>query len=584
MSYRLFLNWSILLITFVATVRAEIVPDFLMDSDPNCNPLPPVMAVMTRHKDLWIKSLSRPEIDLQRMSAESISLAAKKGVPGLAEAIPGLETILTAESTHPVARFSAARALVVLDSRGSAEKLFQASQKYGSDLKQLVEPALAEWEFGPAKSVWTGRLADPATRQRERILAIRGLGKVRETSSLSTLQGIALNPIHTPDVRLEAASAAGQISEQGLEEDAARLIQVKPGIPFVDRHCAIRLLARHTSEKTRALLAELVADPEPSITASALQRLYEIDPALVLPFAESAMRNGDANVRKQGANAFISLPQPDRIRILANLLNDPHPSLRRSLCENLKVLADMPNLNDSVRSAGLEILAGENWRGQEQASLLLGELEHRPAVARLIELLESGRKEVMISSAWALRKIADPQSTASLIDKIRRQTELRKNKNSEEIDLQVAHLFEACGQIRAKDAEAIMMEYVPKDLVMGEQSRSAAVWALGKIHQGVVNESLGVKLMERINDPSMLPPESNRLKDQAIIALGRMKAASYAPDFKRALVEETPNDRTSLSKRWAVREMTGEEFPDPIPGSIGTGEWFLEPIVSPVKE
>ena len=46
-------------------------------------------------------------------------------------------------------------------------------------------------------------------------------------------------------------------------------------------------------------------------------------------------------------------------------------------------------------------LATKQWRAQEQAAILLADLGHRPAGARLAELLSADRPEVFVTAAWA---------------------------------------------------------------------------------------------------------------------------------------------------------------------------------------
>ena len=579
MSHQSFVYLIVAVVFLYGVSRAEIQTDFLMDSDPKFHPLPPIKNPMPDYLRLWIEVLARPEVDYQRMAAESIAVAQEKGIPDLITAVPPLETVLSAPSSHPSVRFAAARGLIALESRSSSEKLFDVSQKYGSELRQLIEPALAEWNYLPIRSVWLKRLETRETRPRDLVLAIRGIRRVRETSASTKLQQLTQDLNQTPEIRLEAASTVGELAETGLEVDADRLIHETRTPSTINRHCAVRYLSRHSNESARKILAEVATDREPSVAAAALERLHQIDSALVLPFAELAIQSNDVNVRSQAALAYLKLPTIDRIRTLAQKLDDPHPDLRKRVCEGLSRIAKQPEFEETILSAATEILSQESWRGQEQAALLIGELGHKPAWKRLAELLDSSRREVMIASAWSLRKIANPQSIPAIIDKIRRQTEIRNTNQAQEIDLQVGHLFEACGRMLAKEAEPEMRVYVPKNLNMGERSRCAAIWALGWLHAGEPDRSLGRQLIDRVNDNEVLPPENFEVKRFSIVTLGRMKATEYAAEFRQNLVGTvTSNDKFSLSKRWALTQMTGEEFPDPVPELARPGIWFLDPI------
>ena len=578
-SMRLFrtLVWIVPVLCGACGVSAAIEPDFLMDSDPKLHVPQPVANFNPALKTLWIEALERPEIDLQRMAAETIARGHEYGIPDLIEAVPALERILSAETSHPASRFAAARALIALDSRNSSEKLFAAAQAYGSDLRQLVEPVLAAWEYRPANPVWIERLDSSRTRRRELVLAMRGLARVREPSARPQLLHIANDITRDPDLRLEAASAAGQTTDSGLEAAADRLAHDSRTLLFVNQLCAVRLLSRHTTESAQRLLIELAGCEEPVVAAAALVRLNEIDSALVLPLAESAMNSRDEHVRLQGAAAYVKLPTPDRIAPLGQLLADAHPDVRREVCQDLFRLSEEPELAEPIRGAALQVLAGDRWQGQEQAALLLGALEHQPAANRLVELLPSPRTEVGVAAAWALRKAAVPETIPALIDQAQRQTERRQRDDVPGVDDQVAHLFEALGLLKANDAVPLLIQYIPKRLIMGERSRSAAIWALGKIFEGNRNSEVEEKLIERITDFNIRTPERPIVKQMSAIALARMNAVDQAPMIRQVALKIKFPIQLAVGLRWALKELTGEDLPPPEPSIIGQGDWFLEP-------
>ena len=567
---------TLLLIFNASRVFAEIKPDFLMDSDPLVKIIPVVMDANVDFSGAWMNALERPEIDFQRMAAGSIAKGYEKGIPNMKATIPALEKVVTAESSHLVARFAAAKALIVLDSRGSSDKLFDVSQRYGSDLRCLIEPVLAEWDHIPSRRVWISRLNEPTKRPRELQLAIRSIGRVGETSALPQLLKITLDLTRRAEIRIDAATAAGQLVDKGLESDADRLTRETRSSQIVNRLCAVRLLARHKQESVLRLLTELASDNEPTVAARGLECLNQIDPALVLPLAEQAIVNADMKVREQAAISYLRLPTTARMDALSTLLNDPHPGLRRHVCEGLAGLAQREELGTTIRDSAMDILAGGQWRGQEQASLLLGQLEYQPASKRLVELLESQRPEVLVAAAWGLRKVADPLTIPAICDKIRRQTEVRKLESQKAgLDFQVGHLFEACGKMRALEARPLMLAHIPKQHSVTERSRSAAIWSLGWLQEGKPDESIASALMERITDPNVSPPaESVMVKEISVVAMGRMKATSYAPELFRMATA----DRFGQLIRWTVKELTGEIMPEPESTPTGPGEWFLEPL------
>jgi HEAT repeat protein len=566
------LYWS------TAVTDAGIEPDFLMDSDPELRIPEPIKDFNPAMASLWTAALERPETDMQRMAAETIARAHQYGIPGLIKTVPRLEQILMDDMSNPAARFAAAHALIVLESRDSEQKLFEASQLFGADLKELVEPAVAAWDCAAARTTWIERLKKPDTRPRELMLAIQGLGTVRETLALDDLLSIVEDMTRNPAVRLAAATSAGNIAESGLEQQADRLARMTRTPLFVNQLCAVRLLASHSGETARQSLIDLASHDEPVVAAAALRRLNEIDVSLVLPMAESVMKSPDPQVRLQGATAILQKPSAPLIEPLSQLLDDPNPELRRSVAEGLFRLSEQPELSDLIRSEALQVLTEDGWQGQEQAALLIGKLEYKAAANRLVELLKSPRDEVRISSAWALRKVAVQETVPAMLDHAEQRTEQRRaGSDSPELDQEIAHVFEALGVLQADEATPLLLTYVPKRTGW-YLSRGAAIWAIGRLNAGTRNQEIESMLSARIRDFAPQPNETSLVKRMSAITLGRMQAVEQASMLRQFAVSEDVRIPLALALGWAVRELTGEELPSPDPLTIDQGDWFLEPL------
>jgi HEAT repeat protein len=571
------LLWCVL----AGRASGEIVPSFALDEDPELKPPPPIVVFPEKHRPLWLAALARPEADLQRQAAEAIAKAHRLGTPGLSEAIPVLDRIVEADQSHPAARIAAANALIALEARDSAERLFRASQRHGLDLRQLVEPALARWKYAPAQEIWRRRLDDPQARHRELMLAIDGVRESQDVSASSALRKIVNDPLRPAAVRVAAARAVGQLNANGLESDAEQLSKRRPA-NITDRLCAAGLLRRHDSQAARSTLLRLATDTEPAVAAEALTRLNEIDHALVVPLAESVLKNRDANVRRQGLLALAALPTPDRVRSLARLLDDPQRDLRRLTCEHLVRLSEQASLIKAIQTGAMEQLASESWRGQEQAALVLATLDHKPAAPRFVELLESPRDEVAVAVAWGLRKLAVPDTLPAILDKATRQTELRLRTNglSAPRDAQVAHLCEAIGLLKYAPGEPLLRRHVEKNYALGELSRSSAIWALGQIHNGVPDAALAQKIVARVTEPSAVtPPELERVRIAGAIALGRMKARSHVTALRNFVGPTIYADPVSLAIHWSLEQLTGQKLPAPErPVLFHQSGWFLSPL------
>jgi HEAT repeat protein len=573
--------WLSLLICGTPLARAEIKPEYLMDHDPEIQSLPPIRAFPPRLGAVWLAALARPEADMQRMSADAIARGRRAGVTELEAAVPRLVELLADKKSHPAVRVAAARALVALEARQTAPDLAEAARQNGADVRQVAEPALAEWRFEPFVAVWEARLAaTQTTHHRDLILAILCLGTIGHEVAGDRLLEFVHEPLERADVRAAAARAAGAVRDRGLEPHA-RALMAGAAPPRLNRLCAVVLLTRHSGDEAQALLLKFAVDDDPAVAVVALQRLIEIDPHLALPVAEHAMQSGDARVRQRGADAYILVPNPDRMAVLSKLLDDPHPDVRRSVCSSLRELAQRPELDGPIREAAVQMLARDGWRGQEQAALLLGALDHEPSARRLQQLLDAPRAEVEIAAAWALKSLAIPETLPALFEKTQQRTAMRSNRDQPRdtlpagIDHEVAHLFELFGKLKYAPAEPLLRQHVPKDM-RALYSRSAAIWTLGHLHAGVPDDGLAAQFMERIKDIGP-PPELHKVVIQCFIAIGRMKAVSQTAEVQMMFSPEMSSGEDSEVRRWVLMQLTGESIPELKAATMGASGWFLEP-------
>lgn len=569
--------WTVLLACAPAVRADPIQVSFAMESDPEFV-LPPLTWELPEGLvPLWRQGLARPEAEYQLRICESIAAARREGFPGMESLKPDVVRILTADSTHPAARFAAARALLTLDAREESETLLNVARRCGAEYRALIEPVLAEWRFEPARRVWLERLTDPDSRRRDWILAAACAAEIRAPAALAPLVEHAVSREQPSDIRLAAARAAGTVAETGLEQEAAGLAS---GDSIVDRLCAVALLTRHSSTGAQEQLLMLAIDAEPSIAASALAVLLSIDPELVLPLVPQSLQNDDATVRLRAAEAYLALPTPERIAVLAGLLDDPHIDVRTTVRDELSDKAQLPELGRAVRDSAMQVLDRQGWRGQEQAALLLAALEHRPAAPRMIELLESNRPEVMIATAWGLRILAVPETAPALLDKADRQTTLRLSLQGDmqAVDRQVAHLFEALGLLDFRAAEPLLRRYVPKNYDYGELSRGAAVWALGYLHEAEPDDELAAQFMARATDFNPLMPELDIVQAMSIISIGRMHAASQLSALHDMVGPIVDNNFREYEIEWAIEQISGQTLPRaPQAVRIRDG-WFLQPL------
>lgn len=558
----------------------EIQPDYLMLRDPELDVVPVEKALPEGAVRLWSETLRRPQPELIKVAAECIAAAHAEGLPGLVECVPELRAVLATADLHPSAAYAVCRALIVLEAHEAADELYAVADREGTSFRLMIEPVLAEWDYQPIREEWRRRLGDESTHRRELILACTGTGRVKDELALPLLLEMVRTGTRSSDVRLAAARSAGTIATSGLEPDAARLMGEASAL--IDDLCAVSLIERHTSREAQALLLDFAVHKNPVVAASALRSLLEIDPSLVLPLAEEALQRDDPKVRQCGLDAYIALPTVERIPRIADVLDDPHPEVRGSACAALHRFSEQETFAEAVRGAGMDVLSRDGWRGQEQAALLLGAMDHEPAASRLVELLDSDRPEVMIAAAWGLRKLAVPEAKDGILDRAQRMTEhvlsTPPQQRQPGSDRQLGHLFEAMAVSGDARGIPVMRRHVRRD-VHREKSRSAAIWGLGKLLEDQPDDELARELMERIADIDSVPPELALVRQMSAITIGRMHAASQLANLQTAIGRYVVNaSPISLSLAWAIERLGGELPPPAERWAEIRGGWPLEPV------
>jgi HEAT repeat protein len=239
-------------------------------------------------------------------------------------------------------------------------------------------------------------------------------------------------------------------------------------------------------------------------------------------------------------------------------------------------------MREVVIQESKRMLGSTRWRALEQAAMVLTLLDFKPAAPRLIELLQFERPEVYIAAAWGLRRLAVPETLPAQLREIERrcQTAPRADKTNplKMIDIQVAQLAQSLGAARYAPADRALRRFVPKGYPISPESRRAAIWALGMIHEKKPPADLVEAFVRRLTDEDIMNPEDRGVRRMAAISLGRMKAEDALPAFRRyyhghLTLEPMPN-----ACGWALEQVTGEKLPASGTVEMGQRGWFLDVI------
>jgi HEAT repeat protein len=545
-----------------------------------------VFVVPEKTRNLWIKALGRPEADLRRQAAEAVARARRLGVKGLEATIDPLLAAMDLPDQHPATRLAVAQALVALDARSAAPVLFRQAQAGDGDLRDLVEPTLARWDHRPVRAAWLERLRDVNALPRDVLLAIRGLAAVEEAQAADRLREIAVAADTAQPTRLEAARALGSLRTDGLEQDADRLAGDASTQRIVSRLAAALLLQRHTVDAAVRVLQRLADDPEPAVAAPAVARLIDIDPDLVVPAVDRLLSSPDANLRSLAVEALFQRPTQQHIHLLANRLGDAEPDVRRKARRSLETLAANKDFHESILVEGARILDTPGWQGEEQAAILLTLLDNKPAAKRLVGLLSSDRPEVGVTAAWALRRLAVPETlpdVATYVVGALKRARAAQGPAQEILDHQLSQLNQFLGRQKYAKADALLQQFIPRmeppmRPVACPESRAAAAWALGWIHEGIADAAVATALEGRLNDSASQPPEDGRVRCMCAVALGRMKAQDSLPSLRMGFSSREPSfDPVNNACGWAVEQIAAEAMPTPKTIERVVNERFLVP-------
>lgn len=591
----------------LAATAQSIEIDGVQDLGPHFEPLTQVHVIPPGLKPLWLQALDRPEAALHLEVAQAVVRAHRLGVAGLDDMTPSLVQALQRDGEPAAARLAIARALVELDARQTAPLL---SAQAGSSLEmaEVVEPALAHWDYRPMRAHWLERLSTSRTTRRRLLLAIQSLGKIGETAAAPALRVLVVDPETPADVRIESARALAVLLPQGMEEHTRELAADKSTEGIAKRLAAATLLSRHSGSIARELLVELASDDEPAVVALAIERLIQLDPHAVTAIQPKLIANPDARVRRLIVELLAAQQSPAAVALIAKMLDDPHPLVRRDAANALVRLAGVESLAVAVRDAAMTALISPHAEGREQAALVIGSTDHKPAADHLLKLLEDQPPAVSIAAAWALRQLAVPETGGAIFAKLRRDSEgimaqvaelapIYAKGGNAQIDLQrypptyrvAEQLILALGRMRFAAADPFLRAFIPKpipqvgqppelELTKQANPRAAALWALGQIHSNAGPPDLVEALRERLDDATPIPAESALVRRTAAASLVTMNARSTAATLREFYDPDADANDLGRICGWAVEQFTGQELPRRTDREIQHVDWLLLPI------
>lgn len=552
--------------------------------------------------DLWIMALDRPEIELNVEACYAIDRAHREGMPDLEATVPSLLKLLNASNKPQNVRDAAAKALVTLEARTAVPDLEQANRQNVTSMILITDPFLAKHTSRTMTPIWMDRLIDQDVCDPARISAAQSLPDNLQPEQRESLLQTLTDQATSWPLRQAIAQAVGRQKQRANIISTFRTQTPKrPGIFW--RLIQAEMLNAHIKDEQPLLthfIAEAGTEAQPSAWL-ALKKLNEVD-AWTITIPEGSgpklIANSDVSYREELIQALAHRGDIQAVTVLGLLLSDLDPHNRQTARDTMLRLSKRDDkLKSTAIQAAMKQLDSKDWRGQEQAALLLGGLHHQPAQPRLIELLKAKRQEVGIAAIIGLRRLTearlprqakpttpddDPAMLAlvnisrSILERMKdpKSTTEQQRRDNERL----TQIFQTFGLVRYRSDTAMDMlqQFIPKNS-FGTNPRSAAIWAIGRIEQDTANARFVNLFSARLADVNPTDPESDQVRRASAIAIGWIK-----PDKTPRTLEEFSDlsDATpqiTLACRWAIQRITGKTQPPLEPGMRVSRQWFLVP-------
>lgn len=546
--------------------------DKLIDSPMHLEPLLPVAkqykSFDPRLTGLWFQALNQADSRTRFETAAAIASAASQGMTGLDIMSARLASLVESQDEQYMTRQASAKALIALDAREHASVLWAANVPMSREMVLLTDPALARWQYEPAVEGWRKRLMDQSISLVVRMSATRSLGQAKDKPSQTKLMAVALDQNEPDTLRLQAARTfASFVTSPG----SAQGVTLPQNAGLIDKLVVATLLGGYEGSEANRLLARLAREGEPAVAIVAAQRLLKTQPAAIDSLLEKYSQSGDAKLRLVVIDRLTQRQDAASIKALAVFLSDQDPQLRVMARDSLIALTSVSQ--EAVTTALLNELESGSVLAQLQAALAAGAIDLKNAAPRLLALIESENADLSLAAAVSLRKLQVNETLAPALAYVQKNMSIKTPADRVAVSTQLVQMF---GLMAYEPAAETLAKLVPKNSGAATL-RAASIWALGKLHEGKPDVQLTRDLTRRANDGAGMEPEDFGVREQAVIAIGRMKD-KRSIKFFQGLINNEQDASLAPASRWAIGNVTGQRPAEPEPTAANVTGWFLQPL------
>lgn len=541
--------------------------------------------------ELWLKALRRPEVDIRLEAADAIGRASEQGMPGLEPAVAMLSELVSDANTPGLLRLAAAQALVRMDAAQAKDALLDANRTGDVAMVLMTDGWLFKQQPDLVSTLWLPRLLDRTLPVVVRVSIFDQRVKTAlNGQSFQALLKLAAESSQPLAVRRAAARVIvdnGWSLNEAQRRAMSRTADALAEQPMPNPWLAAMLAAGAEDAVLLEQLADSNVSPVLAVALPALEREKPLTDAMI----EHGFRVGDAAVRSELVKLLAERFSPQAVVFFADRLGDPDPQVRRAAANGLfegtrHARASRSEIQAAVEENAMQQLASTDWRRLQEAALLLGAMQHKPAESRLRELLAHPRAEVRLAAIVGLRRLNQPSAWPVLLRHAQQWTEqvktLRVPSEREPLNRQLSQTFQTFGVVGFDDSQAmqLMESFINAKGTHAAEPRAAAIWAIGMLRQGKPDRGLIRQLNRRIGDVNLMNPEADEVRSMSAIAIGQMRPNQVPANVRQYAGEEADmnSDRIAEACLWALTQIP-EGNPKPWPVLKNESrQWFLTPV------
>lgn len=417
-------------------------------------------------------------------------------------------------------------ALIILKElgRSSVPLLYPLLKDKDPDIRKFALDLLGEIKEGVEPAPIVPYLKDPNANVRA--AAAKTVSELGYKAAIPEL----INALHDDEwVCFSALEALGELRAENAIEHIAQLLpsssaHIRNAVSDAVRLAVIETLGKLGSERSigvlRSYLPRTDADERYAVIKSLIQIGITPDMADLTGSIITMIREGDWEDRKIALRGLATLNCREAVPLLVDLAGSLDPSLPENEERIVAVRAAIGAMDAEEELLKLLDAADLKFRGKHIAIELLGELNSRKAVPRLIEYLNDVRRDLRRASSQALGDIGATESIESLLETSQRDADAHVRRSA----------IEALGTIRSKDAFRPLLDML--DLERYPDVIERIVGALLKIdapaflsnlaRYGDTVRELVAKTVQEIDILLTLADDGNKkVRSAALYGLGR---------------------------------------------------------------